>query len=308
MRNCMARRGNGDAGCLVAIVVAFGGVLIIWAMLESATGVKSGWWGLLGLGLVLVVLFQWNSTNEATKASERQAEKLRREAEELRCKEERQRQWNSPEAVEQRRLEAERLRVEAEEKAKQRKVWEEQQARAKWDRYHRCVRIEEVDGMTGVEFETFIGTLFGRLGHKNVRGTRGSGDQGADVLCDSPDNKRTVVQTKRWKGRVGNSAIQEVMGALTFYDAELAFVITSSYFTDSAKALAKKHTRIHLVDRVELARLMQGIFPREVPEFDWNEYNEHVIGWREGPLESPDKRKQKQPTPRKRRRYRPRRW
>ena len=200
MRNRQSRRGNGNVGCLIVPVAVLG----LWFLLESATGIKSGWWGLLSLGLVVVVLFQLMSENEANKAKEKQAEKLRLE-------EERQRQWNSPEAVEKRRLEAERFRAEQEERERQKKVAEEAAARQKWYRYHRYMRIEEVDGMTGTEFENFIGTLFERLGHKDVMQTSASADQGADLVCLSPDNKRTAVQTKRWRGPVGNAAIQEVL-------------------------------------------------------------------------------------------------
>jgi hypothetical protein len=307
------------SGCIVVVVVAVVALVVIYHVApdqfhtDSRTGpyrpnVVTGiasiaiaivFFGLVGL--LLTALSALGSTGDKNRLEE---EKVRKEEEER----QRHLEWNSPEAVEQRRLETERLRVEAEEKERQRKVREEIQARAKWERYYRCVRIEEVDGMTGVQFETFIGTLFERLGHKNVRGTKGSGDQGADLVCDSPDNKHTVVQTKRWKGRVGNSAIQEVLGALLCYDAEVAFVITSSYFTDSAKALAAKHGRVHLVDRVELARMIQGVFPREVPEFDQDQYNTHVMGWSEGLLERPDKRKPQQPPRRKRRWNSRKRW
>jgi len=79
--------------------------------------------------------------------------------------------------------------------------------------------------------------------YRNVRLTPASGDQGADVIAESLDGKRTVIQAKKWQGSVGNSAIQEVLGAMLYYDANDAFVITTSFFTDSAKALAKKDVR-----------------------------------------------------------------
>jgi hypothetical protein len=58
-------------------------------------------------------------------------------------------------------------------------------------------------------------------------------------------------------------------------------------------ALARKDGRIHLVDRVELTQMIQKVFPREIPEFNWDEYNKHVISWREGLPEKPVKRETK---------------
>ena len=156
---------------------------------------------------------------------------------------------------------------------------EEKLAREKWDRYHRYMRMEEVDGMSGTGFEDFLGGLLQKLGHTDVRRTAVSGDQGADLLCVSPDNKRVVVQAKCWKGSVGNSAVQEVMEALAFYDAEIAFVVTNRSFTDQACALAARDPRIHLVGRTKLAEMMRNVFPKEVPEFDQQKYDLYVAGW-----------------------------
>jgi restriction endonuclease Mrr len=230
---------------------------------------------LVALAVAIVWLLSALSDEKRRQQRLRETEAKRHEEEES------QRRWNSPEAIEQRRIEAERYRAEVEEKERQRKALEENLARDKWARYYRWVRIEEVDEMTGTEFENFLGKLFERLGHKDVRRTPASGDQGADLISLSPDSKRTVVQAKCWKGPVGNSAIQEVMGALAFYDAEIAFVVTNRSFTDSALALARKDPRIHLVDRTDLAELMRTVLPRDVPEFDWEKYNLCVAGWEE---------------------------
>lgn len=180
---------------------------------------------------------------------------------------------------EERRLEAERHRAEWEERERQRKAEWDKYARERWVEYHRCMRIDEVDEMDGRQFERFLKTLFERLGYKHVRETSASGDQGGDLVGVSPDNKLTVVQAKRWKGAVGNSAIQEVLGAMLSYGAEIAFVVTSSVFTPAAKALASLDARIRLVDRAELAEMLRQAFPREVPEFDLDKYNQFVKGW-----------------------------
>ena len=232
----------------------------------------------LAIAVGILVAILWITQSHAREKDKRAQEALRRRRE----REERERRcrWNSPEEIERRRLEAERFRAECEERARQKKIIEEDAAREKWSAYHRYMRTKELDAMTGVQFEKFIRTLFERAGYRSVRDTPASGDQGADLLCESPDGKQTVVQTKRWQGTVGTSAIQEILGALLYYDAELGFVVTNSRFTEGAKALAKKDTRIHLVDKTELSRMIDALCPGETPELDWNRYNQFVKDWR----------------------------
>lgn len=67
--------------------------------------------------------------------------------------------------------------------------------------------------------------------------TKAGGDQGADVIA-SKDGNVMVVQCKRYSKPVGNKAIQEIVGALRFYDAQYALVIASNGYTKAARALA----------------------------------------------------------------------
>ncbi len=50
---------------------------------------------------------------------------------------------------------------------------------------------------------------------------------------------------------VGNSAVQQVIAAKAFYRCDEAMVVTNSFFTPSAKALAES-ADVKLVDRVNL--------------------------------------------------------
>jgi len=178
-----------------------------------------------------------------------------------------QRSQPSPEELERQKHEAERLRQLQEDKA-----------RAEWERYHRRRRMEEIDEMTGLQFEEFAIILFQKAGFLNVRGTPVN-DQGADILCEAQadgGSKKAVVQTKRWRARVGNGAIQEVIAAMMYYAADLAFVLTTSDYTGSARSLAAKDPRITLIDRVELVGWIERYWPREIPEFDWDQYTKNV--------------------------------
>jgi HJR/Mrr/RecB family endonuclease len=117
------------------------------------------------------------------------------------------------------------------------------------------LQIEEIDSYTGYEFESFLNDLFSRMGF-SVEQTKLSGDQGADVVVIKFGEK-TVIQAKRFQGNVGNSAVQEIMAAISLYNAHKGMVITNSYYTSSAKDLAFANN-IELVDRDGLEEMIRN--------------------------------------------------
>jgi restriction system protein len=112
--------------------------------------------------------------------------------------------------------------------------------------------MHEIDLMKGIDFEDYLIILFKGLGYR-VKGTPASGDYGADFIIEGP--KRIVVQAKRYKKPVGIRAVQEILSALTYYDAVEAWVITNNYYTEPAKKLAQK-SGVKLIDRNELTELI----------------------------------------------------
>jgi restriction system protein len=114
--------------------------------------------------------------------------------------------------------------------------------------------LAEIDEMDGYKFEEFMKYVYEQLGY-SVYHTPFSGDQGADLILTSKKRKRIAVQVKRYSGKVSNSAVQEVVAAKGFYKCAEGIVVTNSYFTDSAKQLAKANF-IDLVDRSELEKLI----------------------------------------------------
>jgi restriction system protein len=115
---------------------------------------------------------------------------------------------------------------------------------------------KSIDLMTGREFEEYLESLFKQHGYR-VTVTKYN-DQGADLIIERY-GERTVVQAKRRKGNIGNSAIQEVFTAKHYYDASNALVVTVSDFTQSAKKLAEK-LEIELWDRQRLLLEMEKIY------------------------------------------------
>ena len=114
-------------------------------------------------------------------------------------------------------------------------------------RKYRNSSLSKIDVMTGEEFELWLKYYFEEKGYK-VALTPKSGDFGADLVLTSRSLERTVVQAKRYKGRVGIEAVQQVIASKAYYKATKSIVATNSYFTDAARELAKANGVI-LMDR-----------------------------------------------------------
>ncbi|MCP8971027.1 restriction endonuclease [Ectobacillus ponti] len=112
--------------------------------------------------------------------------------------------------------------------------------------------IHDIDMMNGHEFEAYLGVMFTALGYQ-TQVTKGSGDFGADLVLHDGEEK-IVVQAKRYKGAVGVSAVQEVVAARSYYEADGMWVITNSKFTKAAQELAQANGVV-LMDRQKLIRL-----------------------------------------------------
>ncbi len=121
---------------------------------------------------------------------------------------------------------------------------------------HRSIYMS-FDSLSGVEFEGYIGRLLKALGYSDVTGTPVTGDQGADLVAKK-DNVVYIIQAKRYSKPVGNTAIQEVVGALKFYNGQRAWVITNSKFTPGAITLAQKNG-VKLTDGQGLATLIKQV-------------------------------------------------
>jgi HJR/Mrr/RecB family endonuclease len=84
----------------------------------------------------------------------------------------------------------------------------------------------------------------------DVQTTKRSGDQGADLFAEK-FGRKIVIQVKNYSDNVGNTAVQQVLAAKTFYGCDDSMVVTNSYFTPSAVDLAKSGG-VGLVDRSKL--------------------------------------------------------
>jgi restriction system protein len=117
---------------------------------------------------------------------------------------------------------------------------------------NRPARTTSPNGLSGIEFEVWVAKLLKENGYDDVRGTPATGDQGADLIAKK-DGRTIIIQAKRYQGTVGNKAVQEVISAVGFYNGDEGWVVTSSTFTPSAKALAHK-MNVRLIDGHDLER------------------------------------------------------
>ena len=117
--------------------------------------------------------------------------------------------------------------------------------------------IDDIDLMGGHEFEAFVALMFSKMGYSTTV-TKGSGDQGIDVIAEK-NGKKIGIQAKCYSSAVTNSAIQEVVAGVNHYNLDKAIVVTNNYFTKSAQKLAESNNVI-LWDRNMLKEKMIDVF------------------------------------------------
>lgn len=104
---------------------------------------------------------------------------------------------------------------------------------------NKIIDFNDLDVMTGIEFEHVIAELFKKMGYFAIV-TKGSGDQGIDVIAEK-DGRKFGIQTKCYGSKVTNTAVQETVAGIVYHKCDRGIVITNNYFTSSAIELANKN-------------------------------------------------------------------
>lgn len=117
--------------------------------------------------------------------------------------------------------------------------------------------IEDVDIMSGNQFEHFVSELFEAMGYKTYI-TPPSGDQGIDVIAKKGEAK-VAIQAKCYSSAVGNHAIMEAVAGAKYYNANKIMVVTNNFFTKSAQDLAKSNN-VTLWNRTALIEKIKELF------------------------------------------------
>ncbi len=114
--------------------------------------------------------------------------------------------------------------------------------------------LDEVDRMEGHDFEYWCAELLEKNGYIDVEVTKGSGDQGVDVLA-TKDDIRYAIQCKCYMSDLGNTPVQEVHAGQSMYHCQVGVVMTNRHFTAGAKELAAA-TGVLLWDRDKLIAML----------------------------------------------------
>jgi restriction system protein len=114
--------------------------------------------------------------------------------------------------------------------------------------------LAALDRMPGPAFEDWVVRSLRRHGFvcENLPRTR---DYGIDVVA-TRSGRKIGVQVKRYRGAVGNGAVQQAMAGAGYHGCALAAVVTQSRFTKAARAqAAAASVPVVLIDRAALSDL-----------------------------------------------------
>ena len=99
--------------------------------------------------------------------------------------------------------------------------------------------VSDMDKLEGHDFEYYCADILRQQEFENVEVTKGSGDQGVDIIAEK--NKiKYAIQCKRYGGSVGNKAVQEIIAGVQYYHCNVGIVMTNNQFTQSAVELANE--------------------------------------------------------------------
>ncbi|VDC22372.1 restriction endonuclease [Pseudogemmobacter humi] len=118
----------------------------------------------------------------------------------------------------------------------------------------RVPTISDDPPINGHEFEHWVAAKLKADGW-DATVTRGSGDQGLDIIAWRY-GKSIGIQCKRFKGSVGNGAVQEAHAGRMYHHCNAAAVVTTGRYTRSAKDLSLR-TGVILLTPDDLPQLAQ---------------------------------------------------
>ena len=113
-----------------------------------------------------------------------------------------------------------------------------------------------LDSLDGFEFEELCARIYRQLGYR-VENIQSTGDEGRDLILNSPDGDTIVIECKHWsKGTVGRPVVQKLHSAMLTYPAKRGAVITTGSFAKQALAyIGKVSEDIQLIDLPKLRAL-----------------------------------------------------
>lgn len=132
---------------------------------------------------------------------------------------------------------------------------EDKREKKQWLEAERLLEIDDVDEMSGIQFEDYVGTLMENMGY-DVKMVRGGSDFGADLIA-TKDGTRITVQVKRYSRPVPRAAVSDAVGARQHFKCQKAMVVTNNVFAPSSQTFAES-TNCILIDRIKLSEWIRN--------------------------------------------------
>ena len=121
--------------------------------------------------------------------------------------------------------------------------------------------LEGLLALSPEEFEMLVAELFESYGHQTqIAG--GTSDHGVDVIVQSAQGEKWVVQCKRYAGSVGEPVVRDLFGTLQHEEAQRAYLVTTGGLTTQAQAWAEGKP-IVLYDGESLIKLIRRTLNRK---------------------------------------------
>lgn len=114
------------------------------------------------------------------------------------------------------------------------------------------------ESMSGHDYEHFCAQLLEKEGWE-AKVTKGSGDQGVDIVATKSDLV-LAIQCKKYSKPVGNKAVQEVYAARQYIGADAAAVISNNSYTKSAQELARAND-VLLLHHDQIEKIFELLTP-----------------------------------------------
>lgn len=97
----------------------------------------------------------------------------------------------------------------------------------------------DFSSMSGWDFEHYCADCLLKKGFTKAEVTSGSGDHGVDIIAEQ-NGIRFGIQCKLYQGQISNKAVQEAYTGASYYDCDVAVIMSNSELTKQAQIEAKK--------------------------------------------------------------------
>lgn len=116
--------------------------------------------------------------------------------------------------------------------------------------------LDDLLALSPTDFEAWVQRLFRSRGYF-THNTPDTGDHGVDLWVVSPQGERAIVQCKRYRGVVGETAVRDLYGVMQHEAAPRGFLVTTGGISAAAARWAQDKP-IDLIDGARLTLLASG--------------------------------------------------